>query len=310
MLFDDLPEINKDAKNEKDDNHTILQKQKENDTPVMTNHANDIASDQQNSQSKSLNTNSLHHDHANTNADADSSSDRKKTKSLVESLGSAGTTMAFVPATLRKRKTSTSTNKLIPIRRKNPSGSSQSKPKPKPKLQSQKQTSTSNVHVGSVHDDESSKSLHLQSEIHNATNNTTISKSASPELKEEQEPKYKESQQLTDLHSSVRSADMYDPMTPNDYLAYKQRIENESLQANIQRQAQKTLEMQRKLREKIEDERRKALASGDFGKIVDIRNSEDSLPVGGLGRGRGRGRGVSNLPAWLIQKQKEGQNHH
>jgi len=101
---------------------------------------------------------------------------------------------------------------------------------------------------------------------------------------------------------------MYTPMMPNDYLAYKQSKENELINANLQKQAEKTFLMQQKLRDQIEDERQKAIASGDVGKIIESRlknATEGAMPEG---MGRGRGRGLNNLPAWLVKKQKEQQS--
>ena len=79
------------------------------------------------------------------------------------------------------------------------------------------------------------------------------------------------------------------------------------MNANLQKQAEKTLEMQKKLRDQIEDERQKAIDSGDGGKIIEsrLKNVMDGVGLGGMGRGRGRGRGLNNLPAWLVKKQQE-----
>jgi hypothetical protein len=86
---------------------------------------------------------------------------------------------------------------------------------------------------------------------------------------------------------------MYDPMMPNDYLEYKQRNDNESMQAHLQKQSQKTMA--------IESEGQKALASGNLDQIVESRSASLSRK----GDGRGRGRGMSNLPACLVNKQEE-----
>jgi hypothetical protein len=206
----------------------------------------------------------------------------------VDTIGNAGTTMAFVPAALRKRKTVVKT--IVRPR----------------KSQVRHQTSLD------LDADTSSSIIHRDSESCEVENNqaTTGTPDESngqnnDRQQHEQEEEYKEPQHLTDLHASVRSADMYHPMMPNDYLAYKQRKENELLQANLEKQAQITLEMQRKLREQIEEERRKALDSGDVNKIIESRLAKPMEKAVTNGIGRGRGRGLSNLPAWLVKKQQE-----
>jgi hypothetical protein len=270
MLFDDLPEVKKGGNNENNQDATLVKDQ-------GANGSNGTGTDQPQEQK--------------IKAQDVIPFDGKKTKSIVESLGSAGTTMAFVPAALRKRKATAS--KQIPARRKNASVQA-------------RVAGISTTSGGNIHEE-----LQLKSSGMNATEEGTDEKEQDPEdntksSQEHAEEEYKEPQELTDLHASIRSADMYDPMAPNDYLAYKQRKENESLQADIQRQARKTLEMQQKLRSQIESERRKALASGDLDKIIESRSSAIGISGDNSGRGRGRGRGMSNLPAWLIKKQQEG----
>lgn len=126
-----------------------------------------------------------------------------------------------------------------------------------------------------------------------------------------QEDNYVESEELQKLHSSVHPYDMYDPMEPNDYLTYRKNKKNEMLRKDLERQAKKTLQLQQQLRKHIQEERKKVLESGDVDKIIESSAgsgsgvSIDAISAVGVGRGRGRGRGLNNLPAWLIQKQKE-----
>lgn len=270
MLFDDLPQEKKGPSSS-----SSTHNQEENLQTLTT------ASQQQD---EAIETES--HGIANDNKP------EKKTKSLVDAIGNAGTTMAFVPAALRMRKAVVKTS---------------IKPR---KFQMKTQhpldlaTATSN---GTSDDNESS--LIIDDNVSNQDGNSEILDI--PEESDihhtlQQEETYKEPQHLTDLHASIRSADMYHPMMPNDYLAYRQRKENELLQANLEKQAQMTLEMQRKLREQIEEERKKALDSGDVNKIIESRltNPTGNVVTGG----RGRGRGLNNLPAWLVKKQQEEQN--
>jgi len=133
--------------------------------------------------------------------------------------------------------------------------------------------------------------------IHEDTNSTAALVPSSPIQDEYEEP-----QSLTDRHASIFPADMYVPSMPNDYLAYRQKRENELLKSNLEEQAKKTIEMQNKLRLKIEEERKKAMdkaiETGNFDEIIQSR-------LGSNARSMGRGRGLNNLPAWLLKKQKE-----
>ena len=124
------------------------------------------------------------------------------------------------------------------------------------------------------------------------------------------------------LHASVTDANRYDPMIPNDLLAYRERKKNQRRRDQLEKKARETLRLQQIMREKIEEERKKVEATGDYQKIVENRMkttmgdrgerdqrsfvNADAPNIGmGRGRGRGRGRGISNLPAWLIKKQEE-----
>jgi len=275
MLFDDLPQAKNDA----------------------------TATDQKKPASLENTTN----DNEGGKTKSNISEGEKKPKSLVDSLGKAGTSMAFVPAALRKRKTpmppsSSKSRKQVAnrifVKPSSPCTHHQSKPT----------IATSEIISNSCEPDceEKEKASHQEERNMHVHVHVHVIPSSSEPMKEE----YKEPQHLTDLHASIRLADMYTPMMPNDYLTYRQRKENDFMNANLQKQAEKTLEMQKKLRDQIEDERQKALASGDVGKIIEsrLKNGMDGAALGGMGRGRGRGRGLNNLPAWLVKKQQEQQS--
>ena len=131
------------------------------------------------------------------------------------------------------------------------------------------------------------------------------------EQEEEKEEQREESETLRILHASV--VDPYDPHVPNDYLAYRERKKADRVREEMEREAVKQLEIQRRMRERIEEERRKADESGDLDRIVESRVGRgmgvgvgEGMLHGGVGRGRGRGRGgVQNLPAWLVKRQQE-----
>lgn len=178
-----------------------------------------------------------------------------------------GTNFDFLPTTLRKRK------------------------KPSKVVAPQRRSLSSNRTVSNVEDNSVVN-------IHEETNQSVSLIPSSPIQDEYEEP-----QSLVDRHASIFPADMYVPSIPNDYLTYRQKRENESLQADLKEQEKKTLEMQNKLRLKIEEERQKAMnkaiESGNFDDVIQSRLGSNT------GSSMGRGRGMNNLPAWLLKKQKE-----
>ena len=84
--------------------------------------------------------------------------------------------------------------------------------------------------------------------------------------------------------------DPYDPMVPNDLLQYWQRKSYEKERINLEKERQLALDRQERIREQLQKERDELARSGDVQKLAQ--------------RSFGRGRGVSNLPAWLVGKEK------
>jgi hypothetical protein len=101
-------------------------------------------------------------------------------------------------------------------------------------------------------------------------------------------------------------ADPYDPYFPNDLLKYWERQAAAEERARLEQETKEAMERQSILREELNrgrehGQRAGPAASGDRdGSTLTDSNSIMS----GLGRGRGRG-GVSNLPAWLVEKQRQ-----
>lgn len=93
------------------------------------------------------------------------------------------------------------------------------------------------------------------------------------------------------LHESV--TDPYDPLVPNDLLQYWERKAIVAQREQLELQRQQTLQEQERMREELRLERERLVQQG----------SVEQLERGMSSRG-GRGRGVSNLPAWLVEKQK------
>ena len=74
--------------------------------------------------------------------------------------------------------------------------------------------------------------------------------------------------------------DPYDPFVPNDLLEYWER-----------QAVQRALEEQQQVRRELEEKRRQL-------------GAQTTNPVNRM-MARGRGRGVSNMPAWLVEKQRK-----
>ncbi|KAL3894946.1 MAG: hypothetical protein SGARI_007596, partial [Bacillariaceae sp.] len=95
--------------------------------------------------------------------------------------------------------------------------------------------------------------------------------------------------------------DPYDPFVPNDLLQYWERQAAAQERAKLEQETREAMERQRVLREQLQRERQELLRTGSGGKDT----TAVAAAMGGMGRGRGRGRGLSNLPAWLIEKQRK-----
>jgi splicing factor 45 len=207
-----------------------------------------------------------------------STSSKKRPASVISSLGSAGTSMAFVPSALRnrnrKRNNSVGAVSLV-------AGASVARIPPAP----------SSVITRSGVAEPASKTTRPSDE----STTTTVSHihgnptQEAPFLEDESEA-------MRQLHASV--VDVYDPHVPNDLLVYWDRKAMEKQRIELEREAQETLQRQEHLRQQLEQERESLAKSGNFGDIVQ-HYTQTSM-------GLGRGRGVSNLPAWLVQKQRVG----
>ncbi len=241
--------------------------------------------------------------------------------SIVQSLGNAGKTTSFIPLALRKKRPIGNTNTG-----NNVTGASSSSKR------TSSHTHTTTSHKGTTCNDNiiiggggsssisEIKTDHVEQSIirnhhtieiqtkHNPNNTTAITihndnDENNPPDNSNTDDEYTEPEELQKLHSSVHPYEMYNPNEPNDYLTYRKNKKNEVMQKDLERQVQKTLELQQQLRSHIEEERKKILESGDVNKIIET--SSNNMNINSMGRGGGRGRGMNNIPAWLAQKQKE-----
>ncbi|KAL3769532.1 hypothetical protein ACHAWO_011045 [Cyclotella atomus] len=214
-----------------------------------------------------------------------------KSKSLVSSLGTAGTSMAFVPQALRKKKRPTINNQMDKKQRVNNIVNMQEA------VLDQLPTNAS-INVMSKQTQEGD--THIPIGIDIPKQSTILHDNNTQEPSDTDEPysePYLENEppSLQALHESAK-LNPYNPHTPNDYLSYRERKKTEAIKLDLQAMALAKIQATEALRVKISEERSKIEAEGDLDKIVASRSM-----------GRGRGRGLSNLPAWLVKKQQEQQ---
>jgi hypothetical protein len=201
-----------------------------------------------------------------------STSSKKRPASVISSLGSAGTSMAFVPSALRNRKrNNTSVGATVGA------SAGAGAPRIPPASSSVRSVVAEPANKPTRPPDESTTVSHIHSKQTQET----------PFLEHEAEA-------MRQLHASV--VDVYDPHVPNDLFVYWDCKTMEKQRIELEREAQETLQRQESLRKQLEQERESITKSGNFEDIVQ-HYTQTSM-------GRGRGRGVSNLPAWLVQKQR------
>jgi len=109
-------------------------------------------------------------------------------------------------------------------------------------------------------------------------------------------PTVSEPEELRLLHESV--SDIYDPLVPNDLLQYWESQAAIQERKEIENEARETMQAQMRMQQQLELEQQDFHKSGDVDKLMELEKSNAMT-------GRGRGRGVSNLPAWLAERQRK-----
>lgn len=220
-----------------------------------------------------------------------------KSSSVLQSLGAAGTSMAFVPSHLKRKRNNTNVNatkKPAPVFVKSTAAAT-----PQPNTTSSSVGSSSSViNVAAATDlaswKEETQPIQQEKHFHDphAANPTESSTPGSFSSTTAVEP-----EALRRLHDSV--TDPYDPLVPNDLLQYWERQAAIQERRELEREAKEAMEAQVRMREQLEVERKELEASGDVDKIVEHQHRTQ------MAAGRGRGRGISNLPKWLVDKQRK-----
>jgi hypothetical protein len=248
---------------------------------------------------------------------------QKKSNPLLKAVGAAGTSMAFVPTAL-KRKRPNRFSKLEKPASAPPAVAAV----PDTKVASTSINTSINTNTSitqpSPQVNEAAAALppkltepsSFQEGLGSSMTHTTFTSASeqptSIEIHEQQssqyplsDSRYNASQFLAHHYppEMTEIKDPYDPYVPNDLLQYWDRKALAKERHELEREAREAFERQQALRLQLEKEREELRKKGDYQAII----QKQQVPAMDRGRGRGRGRGVSNLPAWLVEKQRKEQ---
>jgi hypothetical protein len=151
------------------------------------------------------------------------------------------------------------------------------------------------------------RNIHATSASHNNLPPTTTTTTTGPPPHHyHQNYDYQEEEEEM-MVAADEVTDPYDPYVPNDLLQYWDRQALAKERAALEKDTRAALESQRLLRLQLEQEREELQRKGDYQKLQQHQqqHQQQNQQGSGRGRGQGRGRGVSNLPAWLVEKQRK-----
>jgi hypothetical protein len=253
---------------------------------------------------------------------------KTSSSSVVKSLGATGTSMAFIPAAARRKRApppptpaSASTVALAATTNINTNVISTQ--------QVQRESSSSVVassHANHPTDAAPARTLSsIQVVVEQKTSSETGNTSAAlPSVKIQQQHDYwtsednqhhqhgeneEEPESLRRLHEEAMEKDPYDPMFPNDLLQYWESKAFEKERKRLEMEHRESLKQQEKLRQQLEKERQDLLANSGGNNLASLAQHHYNVEQQQRERQRvmsgGRGRGLSNLPAWLVEKQRQ-----
>ncbi|KAG7358169.1 hypothetical protein IV203_014756 [Nitzschia inconspicua] len=249
--------------------------------------------------------------------------------SILQTVGKAGTSMAFVPTAALKRKkpgAKSAQVESLTVKPTRPETTAFSKDFVQQQHHDPIDTSKSALPTSSLHHEMTMTTTVLQSAekqevIHIHGGPTTVDKNAEPTDADYPHNSFQDNvndkTQDDDDDEEEEITDPYDPYFPNDLLQYWERQAAAEERARLEQETKDALENQRLLREQLDRERNELQQQQQQQQQQHVENrpvlvgqNESGLLAGladpGMGRGRGRGRGgVSNLPAWLVEKQRK-----
>jgi hypothetical protein len=242
---------------------------------------------------------------------------KKKSNPFLQAVGAAGTSMAFVPTALKRKRpnrfsklekpaTVPPTVAVVPDTTVASTTRSTSIIQPSPQ-----------VNEAAALPPKLTDPLSFQEGLGSMTQTTFTSASEQPasiEIHEQQSShslsyKYTSQFLVDDPPEMTEIKDPYDPYVPNDLAQYWDRQALAKERHELEREAREAFERQQALRLQLEKEREESQKRGDYQATIQKQQEQrqQHILAMGRGRGRGRGRGVSNLPAWLVEKQRKEQ---
>lgn len=111
-------------------------------------------------------------------------------------------------------------------------------------------------------------------------------------------PQPQEPEHLRLLHERAKNQDPYDPLLPNDLLQYWEYKSLAVERERLFREQQESMREKEELLQQLARERQQLEEAGEYDKLVEHQLQQ-------RGNMTGRGRGLSNLPAWLVEKQRK-----
>ena len=220
----------------------------------------------------------------------------KKEPSIVSRLGTTGTAMAFIPRTAVRPRNQQQQKRAPAAPLPSPfvpaalsaSSTTNSAMTPAAKMSSEWKV----VKVENQNQSQTGKV-----DVHSENQQHANREEEEEEDEEEEEEDDEEEENRRRMHAKLTLEDPYDPLVPNDLLQYWERRALAKKREYLERERRETLEEQNRIRKVLAEERQELERKGDVDKLVEHRMQH--------GMGRGRGRGVSNLPAWLVEKQRK-----
>jgi hypothetical protein len=257
---------------------------------------------------------------------------KTSSSSVVRSLGATGTSMAFIPAAARRKKappppiapvvstcpsitTTTAVNSTQQIQReisRSVVASSKANHHPTDAVAARTLSSINVEPFQVVHEQASSEPDKTPAvagpsvKIQQQHEYWTSEDSQHQQQQQHHHGENEEPESLRRLHEKATEKDPYDPMFPNDLLLYWESKAFEKERKRLEMEHRESVKQQERLRQQLEKERQDLANSGNMARLaqheqdVEQQQRERQRVMSG-----GRGRGLSNLPAWLVEKQRQ-----
>lgn len=230
-------------------------------------------------------------------ASTKSAANNKNKSQFLQMVGKSGTTMAFVPTAALKSK-----KKKANIVRTNTNNTNVYSEKDNETNKKVMSTSTSSTEQSTSFAAVTTTTRVSKTDKKNATvvvdihgNSIAVGDTTESNLATTSATNLLPDTSSRPFNKEEKITDLYDPYVPNDLLEYWETLAAKKHREKLERDTFEALEQQKNMRKQLEDERKALLQQATMGNSVAFPPAQAS---------RGRGRGVSNLPAWLVEKQR------